>query len=444
MSAPFATIESLRAAFEANALSPTEALSQCRERIASRNQALNILVHAHWPEAERMARESAARWRAGAPLSDIDGAPILVKANCAVAGLPWTAALKPFAGQIAGEDSQVVALLKSAGAVIVGLANMHEAALGATTTSPLYGPCINPLREAFTPGGSSGGSAAGLAAGFCAGAIGTDTMGSVRIPSAYCGVVGFKPSCGRISTRGVIPLSWTLDHVGLHAGCVADVAALFRVCASFDPQDAYAREFPLAQNLDGRVVRVGVGKTAVILEEPVRSAFESAVLKLRESDVEIVDVDLTNAGFSTMRRQGLLICEAELLAEFPQLAADPSLLSADLARGLDWAGRQSAPRLAGAYMQVAEASLLARRIFDRVDVMLTPTAPHVAFPQNQVAPETQADLTVLANFARLPSLALPIKGAENALPASLQIMGPAGEDVRVLDFAVLAERVLST
>jgi aspartyl-tRNA(Asn)/glutamyl-tRNA(Gln) amidotransferase subunit A len=444
MNTAFATIESLRAAFEAKALAPTEALAQCRERIQSRNAALNILVHANWAEAGRTARESDARWRAGAPLSDIDGAPILVKANCAVAGLPWTAALKPFAEQIANEDSQVVALLKSAGAVIVGLANMHEAALGATTTSPLYGPCTNPLGEGLTPGGSSGGSAAGVAAGFCAGAIGTDTMGSVRIPSAYCGVVGFKPSYGRISTRGVISLSRTLDHVGLHAGCIADIAALFRVCARFDPLDAYAREFPPTPDSGCGRLRVGVGTTDVDLDEPVRAAFERAVLKLRESGVEIVDIDLTNADFSTMRRRGLLICEAELLAEFPELAADPSLLSADLARGLDWADRQATPRLAGAYTQVAEARLLARRIFDRVDVLLTPTAPHVAFPQNKVAPETQADLTVLANFARLPALALPIKVGENALSTSLQIMGPEGEDARVLDFGALAERVLST
>jgi aspartyl-tRNA(Asn)/glutamyl-tRNA(Gln) amidotransferase subunit A len=410
----------------------------------SHNQALNILVHPNWPAAERMARESDVRWRAGAPLSDIDGAPILVKANCAVAGLPRTAALKPFADQIAGEDSQVVAMLKEAGAVIVGIANMHEAALGATTTSPLYGPCINPLRDGFTPGGSSGGSAAGVAAGFCIGAIGTDTMGSVRIPSAYCGVVGFKPSYGRISTRGVIPLSRTLDHVGLHAGCIADVAALFQACTGFDPKDPLSKAFEPVRERDGRVVRVGVGKTSVILEDTVRVAFEYAVSRLREHGAEVVEIDMTNVDFAAMRRQGLFICEAELLAEFPEIAADPSLLSADLASGLGWGSRQSASRLARAYWQGADATLVARRVFEAVDVLLTPTAPHVAFPQDEAAPETQADLTALANFAKLPALAVPIKGREDTLPASLQVMGPEGEDLRVLDFGALVERVFST
>ncbi|MBI1188623.1 MAG: amidase [Alphaproteobacteria bacterium] len=421
--------DALRSAFGAGDATPSDALGVCKAAIEAENPRLNAIVHADWTRAEQDAAASDVRWRAGAPLSLIDGAPIAVKANCAVEGLPWTAALKPLAARSAGADSEVVARLRAAGAVIVGVANMHEAALGATTDSPLYGRCINPLRDGYTPGGSSGGSAAAVAAGFCAGAIGTDTMGSVRVPSSYCGVVGFKPSRGRISTRGVIPLSTTLDHVGVHAASVADARGLYRLCAGVDQrsrEDAAPAAF-----------RVGVADWDVALAPGVERAFARAIAALTAAGVAITAIDLRGAALARMRRRGLLICEAEFAAAFPDM--DAGALSAALAGMLAWAAKQHPAKLEEAYAEIEAAERLAHDVFAQADVLLSPATPQTAFPHDAPAPENQADLTVLADFAGLPAVCLPMGEAEDGLPASLQVMAARGADERALAFAAFAE-----
>lgn len=425
------SMEALRVAFRAGHASPLSALADCRAQIEGRNRALNAIVHADWEAAEESASASAARWRAGAPLSPIDGAPVVIKANCAVHGFPWTAALRSLADQVAVEDSDVVKSLREAGANIIGLANMHEAALGATTTSPLYGPCFNPLRDGYTPGGSSGGSAAAVAAGFCAGAIGTDTMGSVRVPSAYCGVVGFKPSFGRISVRGVIPLSLTLDRVGLHANTVADVAALYQACTG-----DRSRASPV------EATRVGVVRANVDLEPEVAVAFADAVAKLHKAGVSTIDIDWRGLDLAQTRRRGLLICERELADAMPHLLADPLLLSPELAAMLSWARRQPPQKLEEARTHLERARDVANASFDRADIVLSPTTPQLAFAHNAPAPENQADLTLIANMAGLPAVCLPIGGG--ALPASLQVLAPRGQDARALAFAAFAERVCAS
>ena len=146
------------------------------------------------------AAASTARWAAGAPLSPLDGVAIGIKANIAVRGLPWHAGVAAYRERIAHEDADCVMALRKSGAVILGVLNMHEAALGATTDNIAFGRCHNPYRHDFTPGGSSGGSAAAVSGGLCAAALGTDTLGSVRIPAAYCGVFGHMPPRGRLST----------------------------------------------------------------------------------------------------------------------------------------------------------------------------------------------------------------------------------------------------
>lgn len=436
------SLEALAAGYREDAFTPDDVLLACLTEVDLRNTALNAIVHLDRDGAERAARESAARWRAGAPLSPIDGAPIVVKANVAVAGMPWTAALKPFADRVATEDSFVVARLRAAGAVIVGIANMHEAALGATTTSPLYGPCVNPKRDGCTPGGSSGGSAAAVAAGLCVGAIGTDTMGSVRIPSAYCGVVGFKPSYGRVSRSGVIPLAASLDHVGFHARRVADVAALYSACVGFDSDDAGSGVFPTnAREPPSSNMCVGVLRTSVEIEPAVADAFEKALASLRGAAVSIVDIDLTELDLAKMRRRGLLICEAELLAGFARELGDYSNLSTDLAGMLSWAKQQSAQSLAEAYAERARAQVALRQAFGAADVLVSPTAPQAAFLHGSKPPANQADMTVLASFAGVPALCIPQSPTHDGLPASLQVMAPYGHDERALAFAEWVEQL---
>lgn len=177
----------------------------------------------------RAAAESLERWVQGRPIGPLDGAPIALKENIDVAGLPCTAGTEAFRQRIPDRDAAAYRRLRGAGAVLLGKLNMHEGAFGGSTDKKAYGRCINPLKVGFTAGGSSGGSGAAVAAGLCVAALGTDTMGSIRVPASYCGIFGFKPTNGAISTEGVIPLSFTLDTVGPMARCAIDIVAVTEI-----------------------------------------------------------------------------------------------------------------------------------------------------------------------------------------------------------------------
>jgi aspartyl-tRNA(Asn)/glutamyl-tRNA(Gln) amidotransferase subunit A len=421
---------------------PVAALEACISAIRARNPELNALVWADETGAQRAAESSAERRARKLVLSDIDGLPIVVKANVAVKGAPWTAALTPFRDRIAEDDSTVVAQLRRAGAVIVGIANMHEAALGATTTSPLYGQAKHPLNPALTPGGSSGGSASAVAAGMALGAIGTDTMGSVRLPSAYCGIAGIKPSFGRVSRRGVELLSWSLDHVGLHAAKVAILRDMLAATA-FDRDDPYAEAF--SGSLTGGIplegLRIAVARTpGVVFQDGIAARVDAAKGVFQTAGAKLTEIVL-DGDLARERRRGLLICEAE----FASLRGDG--LEAFLAETsptfrhlLSWGAKQPAAKLAAATAVFGEARLAARKLFSAADIVIMPATPHTAFPYTEQAPETQADLTVFANIAGLPAATVPMGVATNGLPVGLQILGPRGADGLVLSVAESFER----
>jgi aspartyl-tRNA(Asn)/glutamyl-tRNA(Gln) amidotransferase subunit A len=421
--------------FAAGTASPVQALEAFWARIQRLNPALNALADLDEAGAQADAAASAARWREGAPRSLVDGAPIVVKANLAVRGLAWTAALTPFKDRIAPEDSAAVARLRAAGAIILGIANQHEAALGATTTSPLYGPCRNPAKLSYTPGGSSGGSAAAVAAGLAAGALGTDSMGSVRLPSAYCGVFGFKPSFGAISRVGLETLSWTLDHVGVHARTAADLTALAATLIGFDARDPFSMRHRVGApasppRLKG--ARLGVVDTAgVQIAGDVQAAFEGALERLRRAGAVLRPVRLEGYQFDLFRRAGLLVCEAEGAAGLGAVRHDAGL-SKELRALLDYGARAPAERLAEALRRLAQTRLIARAALQGVAALVLPTAPQTAFPHGQAAPSNQADLTAFANFAGLPAVSIPIGETPAGLPCGAQLIAPYGADQRLL------------
>lgn len=399
--------------FAARAVSPVEATQVYLDRIARLDPGLGAVVAVDAPGALADAAASAARWREGRPRSLVDGAPIAVKANIAVAGLPWTSGIGAYGGRIATEDAAVVARLRAAGAVILGALNMHEGALGATTDNRAYGRCHNPHRQGFTPGGSSGGSAAAVAAGLCAAALGTDTMGSVRIPSAYCGVFGFKPAHGFLSTDGVEPLSWTFDHVGVHARSVEDLRVLTGA-ASCQALAAGTPTRPLAA-LDF------AGQVEVAPE--VAAAFEDTVEAARAAGFSVSNLRLDELDFGRLRRLGLLVCEAEAaVVHEAALVADPEGFSEDFRGLLAWASRQSAPKLAKAYRDLEQAAAHARIALTPYAALLTPTAPQAAFAFDDGAPVNQADFTALAAFMGVPALAFPTGVSDGGLPLSAQVV----------------------
>ncbi|MEM4417242.1 MAG: amidase, partial [Nitrososphaerota archaeon] len=221
-------------------LKPTELVEKILERIGRVNPEVNAFITVLEEQARLEASKAEKEIAAGRYRGPLHGIPVSVKDIIFIEGVRCTAGSKILAQHVAPYDATVTRRLKEAGAVIVGTNNLHEFASGVTSINPHYGPVRNPWNTRFIAGGSSGGSAAAVAAALSSVSIGTDTSGSVRIPASLCGVVGLKPSFGRVSKHGVIPLSWSLDHVGILAGSVADAAVALKAVAGYDPEDEHS------------------------------------------------------------------------------------------------------------------------------------------------------------------------------------------------------------
>ena len=416
----------LAADFRARRATPAEELERRLADIARRNPALRAFTHVDAEGACRQARDATSRFAQGRPLSPLDGVPVAIKDNIAVKGLPHTAGMAHRRDVVAADDSVAVARLRAAGAVLIGMVNMHEAALGATTDNPFYGRTDNPAAPGCTPGGSSGGSAAAVAAGFVPIALGTDTMGSVRLPAAYCRVVGFKPTTGRVPTAGLVELSSTLDCIGPIAGDVDDCLATLAVIAE------EASEAPLAGSSLGRV-RL---PEEAACEPSVTEAVERAIESLKQAGVAFADVAIPTWHPSRDRRMGLLIVEAEGAVVHAEALRARAPMSDSLRAMLAYGQAIPEPKLAAAYQRIRDLAATVRRIVGAFDALVLPTAPQVPFLHGVPAPSNQADYTSLASFAGLPAISLPIPSA--AGPTGLQLIGRHGSD-RAL--ARLARRV---
>jgi aspartyl-tRNA(Asn)/glutamyl-tRNA(Gln) amidotransferase subunit A len=405
---------------------PDDALEVSLSRIAQFNGALNAILAIDREGAARAAEASRRRWADGAPRSRLDGAPIAIKANIAVEGLPWHGGIEAYRHRIAERDADSVKILRQAGAVILGVLNMHEAALGATNDNLAFGRCHNPYRHGVSPGGSSGGSAAAVAAGLCAAALGTDTLGSVRIPAGYCGVFGHKPTHGLLPMGGVMPLSPTFDDLGVLARSACDVSAVMDVLTirAADPGDA------------STPIRCGVVDLAgqVELQADVRDAFEQAVEAARAAGWRVERLTLDGWDASAMRRLSLLIVEVEALAEHgAMLEHNPSGFSPTLTGMLQWAARQSPDRVAHAYLQLRSSAEGLRRQLCGFNAILTPTTAAPAFSFDTATPVDQADFTLLANISGQAATAFPLGLGADGMPVSAQII--SGSDALAIQLA---------
>lgn len=406
-----AGVAGLAAAYAEGSARPDAVLATYLARIERLNPAIHAFIDLDIVGARDAARASAHRWASGMALSPLDGCVVGVKANIAVAGLPWTAGIGAYRDRIADRDAACVARLRAAGAIILGTLNMEEGALGAVTDNPWFGRTQNPWREGYTAGGSSGGSGAAVAAGLCATALGTDTMGSVRIPSAYCGVFGIKPRYGAIPEEGVTPLSPSLDHVGVHARSAEDCAVVLTQIAKPDPASPNG---PLAVlDVTGRAS----------LSEDVRAAFLAIVTTAEAQGLLEGSVPL-HIDLGRLRRRGLLISEVEGMAEHAaMLEARPDGFSETFAGMLRWGASQPPEKLAETRAEVAAAKeRMEALIGDRVG-LLCPTTGGPAFRFGAPIPADQADITCLANMAGLPAVAFPMGLSADGMPLSAQIIG---------------------
>jgi len=370
------------------------------------NDRINAVIDVYNDIAIPEMADSDMRAEDGQPLSAIDGMPIGVKANVAVAGKYWHAGIKAYASRKADDDALVVERLKAAGALLVGTLNMEEGALGAQTDNPWFGKTINPLKDGYTPGGSSGGSSAAVAAGFVEAALGTDTMGSVRIPSAYCGLWGFKPSHSGAMLQGVVPLSTTLDTVGVHAASLETCVDVMEIIADLD--------------LNG-----GVAGTIHALDWGDHVDCEPAI----EKEFDIISkgykkTDLGPYAYGKSRRAGLILSEVEgYAAHEKRLKSKPDGFS-DFFRGmLEYGFGLHHHKIDQAYEHVK-----ALRAAEWPDFILMPTAPQTAFKFGDIVPANQADFTAFANLADRPAISFPLGHDENGLPTSAQLVGPRGRE----------------
>lgn len=344
------------------------------------------------------------------------GLTVGVKSNIMVKGLPWTGGMGLYRDRIASRDAECVARLRHAGAAILGTVNMHEAALGAHTDNAFYGRTHNPHRHDYTPGGSSGGSGAAVAAGLCDIALGTDTMGSVRIPAAYCGVYGLKPSHGGISEDGLAYLEPSLDCIGPLARDLDVLERAWTVLAN-NPGE----QVPLARAL------VLKGQGGVAVEPAVEAGFEAAV---RALGLPVEALELPER-LTDVRMAGLVAAGHWLIADLgPDYRDDNPGLSDELKFILKiTAGMEQRPQV------LARTRAALGEALGADGVLIMPTAPQVAFAHGTRAPSNQADFTCLANVAGLPAISLPAGWSEDGLPVGVQLVGPAGTERSLIALA---------
>lgn len=442
------------------ALSPVELTQALLERIAAQDGALNCFITLTPELALEQAHQAEAELAQGMWRGPLHGIPLAFKDLYETAGVRTTAGSTFFADFIPEQDAAVVQRFAEAGTVMLGKTNLHEIALGITNENPHYGVCHNPWDVGRITGGSSGGSAAALAAGFCPGALGSDTGGSIRIPASLCGVVGLKPTRGRVSLRGVIPLSWNLDHAGPLARCVRDVALLLQHMAGGDVRDPYCVDYPvddylvdLEQGVRGWRVAFASGDFFEEADPPVLEAVRQAALVFEHLGAQVTAAPVP--GFREMAQANGLMVVADAAAFHRQrLETHPQGFGTDVRKRLETGAGTS---LAD-YIQARRVQSLAQhwfaQFFKEYDLLLLPTTPAVA-PRisalQPAAPDAIARARQLTRFTApfnltgLPAISVPCgwvveDGA--ALPVGLQVVGRAWDERRVLQAAHAYEQAV--
>ena len=434
----FDALEALRG----QTLSARELVDACFRQIERLNPELNAFITVMDPEEAIKAQlpESSA-----SSSNSLRGIPLAIKDLFDVAGIRTTIGSKFFADNVATQDAFVIEKLKQAGAIFMGKTNTHEIALGITGNNPHYGAARNPWDTTRIPGGSSSGSAIAVATGMALGALGSDTGGSIRIPASLCGVVGFKPTFGRVSLRGVFPLSWNLDHVGPLVKSVKDAALMLQIMAVYDPLDPASVKMltgdylgHLEDDVKGRKIALGVGDFVETADPEILKAvretakvFESIGCKVQEVDVSwLKEAALAN---KLMTQSDGAAVHRDRLKEHPELFGD------DIRRRLEDGANTPLADYILARRTQTEVRKKFEQFFESYDFLITPTTP-IAAPtiEGHDAVEQAGRLTRFTapfNLAGLPALSLPCGFTKEGLPIGLQIVSRAWGEFKVLNIA---------
>jgi aspartyl-tRNA(Asn)/glutamyl-tRNA(Gln) amidotransferase subunit A len=452
------TIQQLSRQIRDRSISPVELTRDCLARIDQLNPALNAFITVTADSALDQARRAEQEILRGEWRGPLHGIPIGLKDILDTAGLRTTAASALFKDRVPTEDAEVVRRLRAAGAIILGKQNLHEFAYGGSSLISWFGEVRNPWDITRLTGGSSGGSAASVAAGLGFAAVGTDTAGSIRLPAAYCGVVGLKPTYGRVSARGVVPLSWSYDHVGPIANSVYDAALMLQVLAGYDAGDPASIDAPVpdfvvavgqhiaqhfAQNIaqPAPKLRIGVPRAFFFddLHPEVAAAIEKAIEIFRELRAEIREVKLE---VSTTDRK---LASAEAYAYHESFVArSPELYQPSTLARIQSGARISASDALRASRDLQASRHAIQEIFHEVDVLLTPTVP---IPPPLIAelrehPDNlrSQELIMLRNTRPfnvwgIPTVSLPCGFTKDGLPIGLQLAAAPWHGIVLLQAA---------
>ncbi|MFZ5862446.1 MAG: Asp-tRNA(Asn)/Glu-tRNA(Gln) amidotransferase subunit GatA [Nitrospirota bacterium] len=457
-------------------ISSRELLESVEARIATVEPEVHAYLALTRDAARAQADEADRCLRVGERVTPLTGIPIALKDNMCVAGVKTTCASKILEGFVPPYDATVVARLRAAGAVFTGKTNMDEFAMGSSTENSAFGNTRNPWGRDRIPGGSSGGSAAAVAADECLGSLGSDTGGSIRQPAACCGVVGLKPTYGRVSRYGLVAFASSLDQIGPFAKDVEDCALLLNAIAGHDPNDSTSADVPrpdyTAELTTGvRGLRVGVPKEYFIagMDRDVEAAVKTAIRTLEREGARVEDVSLPNTEYAVAVYYLLATAEASSnLARYDGVrfgyrAKAPANLMDLYARSrAEGFGPEVKRRIMlgtyalssgyydAYYVKAQRVRTLIKRDFDRaferVDVIATPTAPTPAF---RFGEKTQDPLqmylsdifTISVNLAGVPALSMPCGFSGEGLPIGLQLIGKPFAESTILRAAAAYERV---
>ena len=397
------------------------------------------------------ARTAEAEIAGGSYRGPLHGIPVAVKDLFDIAGVVTTAGSKFLVDNVAAVDSGPVERLNAAGAVILGKLNLHEFAYGATGVNPHYGAARNPWDTKRITGGSSSGSGASVAGRECYAALGTDTGGSIRIPASLCGITGLKPTFGRVSRRGVLPLSWSLDHVGPMARTAEDCALTLQALAGRDPLDASSADEPVpnyAAEIAGGVngLRIGVPHEFFYdnVDLDVENAVREAIEALRGLGADVRDVTLPHIGEASAALTAIMLPEA-LAYHQRQLAERPEDYGADIRYRLELGATFTAVHyVQGQRFREMIVAAWRDEVFDKVDLLAMPTTLGAAVDIE--TGDLQATFKLIRNTNPLnllgvPAISVPCGFTDNGLPIGLQLAGRWWDEATVLRAAHAYQRV---
>jgi aspartyl-tRNA(Asn)/glutamyl-tRNA(Gln) amidotransferase subunit A len=431
------TLASAASLIRSREISPIELVQATLERIEALNEKMRAFITVTADQALERAR-AAERDILGGHRPPLQGIPVSLKDLFDTKGIRTTAGSKVFASRVPNEDAVVVKKLQEAGAVIVGKTNMHEFAFGTTTVNPHYGTALNPWNPAHISGGSSGGSASSLVMSMGLGSMGSDTGGSIRIPAAMCGIVGLKPTHGRVSLQGAIPLSWTFDHAGPMARTVEDVAILFKAVTGHD----------CLEQLTGDIKGLSVGVPLTYFYErfdaQVENALRLSLKALEKLGAELVEVDLPSAPEQRRIFDHIVGPEAYVYHE-PFLKEHAELYGTDVRNRIE----PGATMHSTDYVRAMRSQMVMKQecdqIFETADVVVTPTlpipAPRIDALHKPWGTDSETAIASLTRFTRpfnivgLPTVSIPCGFTTDGLPIGMQITGRLFDEDTVLRVA---------